>query len=181
MTVRTAPCADPCAGSHRCCTWADYMNVGMEHGLLRHGRPLPNTCAAWSMLGRHGRAPHADGDRRGTGEWNRRRACALQNAWQFRQILGRGVHGILLCQAKPRRGAGICGILPLSHTRLASIRRSRRRWHGWRERYERRTADRPPGRSSLASAGGRGSETTAAPDLGPVDRGIPAALRSLAA
>src|SRR6266852_2517989 len=53
-------------------------------------------------------------------------------------------------------------------TRLASIPRSRRRWHGWRERYERRTAGpTPPVASCLASArGGRGSETTAAPIWG---------------
>ncbi len=31
-------------------TWADYMNVGTSTWPA-----LPGTCAAWSMLGRHGR------------------------------------------------------------------------------------------------------------------------------
>ena len=35
-------------------TWADYMNVGMEHGCFEW-RAFPTTCAAWSMLGRHAR------------------------------------------------------------------------------------------------------------------------------
>src|SRR5258708_37859247 len=32
------------------------------------------------------------------------------NAWQFRQILGRGVHGILLCQAES--GDAVRGFVP---------------------------------------------------------------------
>jgi len=39
------------------------------------------------------------------------------NAWQFRQILARGVHGILLCQAESAdAGAGVCGVMSLSHS-----------------------------------------------------------------
>ena len=33
-------------------TWADYMNVGMEHGCVRYGRSRGTICAAWSMAAR---------------------------------------------------------------------------------------------------------------------------------
>jgi 4-hydroxy-2-oxoheptanedioate aldolase len=80
-------------------TWADYINVGMEHG-------------AWNMDG-------LDEYLRGlvdggpTRSGHRTPAVIVEapvegaseeivrfNAWQFRQILARGVHGILLCQAE---------------------------------------------------------------------------------
>jgi 4-hydroxy-2-oxoheptanedioate aldolase len=80
-------------------TWADYINVGMEHG-------------AWNMDG-------LDAYMRGlvdggpTRSGHRTPAVIVEapvegaseqivrfNAWQFRQILARGVHGILLCQAE---------------------------------------------------------------------------------
>src|SRR5438067_10164155 len=84
------------------------------------------------------------------------------NAWQFRQILGRGVHGILLCQAEsasavqafvescryPQQSAGVDPALPSPVERLR-------------------------GRTGAASDGclgigtrGRGSEGTAAPVWG---------------
>jgi 4-hydroxy-2-oxoheptanedioate aldolase len=80
-------------------TWADYINVGMEHG-------------AFDMAGldayMHGLVdggPTHSGHRtptvlvevpvNGSNE-----AVIRYNAWQFRQILARGVHGILLCQAE---------------------------------------------------------------------------------
>ena len=80
-------------------TWADYINVGMEHG-------------AFNMAGldlyMHGLidgGPTASGHRTptvivevpvdGSNE-----AVVRYNAWQFRQILARGVHGLLLCQAE---------------------------------------------------------------------------------
>jgi hypothetical protein len=80
-------------------TWADYMNVGMEHGAFdmtglaeymrgmvtegptRSGHPTPTVIVEAPV--------------NGTDEANVR-----FNAWQFRQILGRGVHGIVLCQAE---------------------------------------------------------------------------------
>jgi 4-hydroxy-2-oxoheptanedioate aldolase len=80
-------------------TWADYINVGMEHG-----------CFDMTGLAEylHGLL---DGGPTGTG--HRTPAVIVEapvngidathvryNAWQFRQILGRGVHGILLCQAE---------------------------------------------------------------------------------
>jgi 4-hydroxy-2-oxoheptanedioate aldolase len=80
-------------------TWADYINVGMEHG-------------AFDMAGldayMHGLVeggPTNSGHRTptviveapvdGASE-----AVIRYNAWQFRQLLARGVHGILLCQAE---------------------------------------------------------------------------------
>lgn len=80
-------------------TWADYINVGMEHGAF------DMTGLADYMRGLLDGGPTASGHRtpaviveapvNGTDGANVR-----FNAWQFRQILGRGVHGILLCQAE---------------------------------------------------------------------------------
>jgi 4-hydroxy-2-oxoheptanedioate aldolase len=80
-------------------TWADYINVGMEHGAF------DMTGLAAYMAGLVEGGPTRSGHRtptviveapvNGTDETNIR-----HNAWQFRQILARGVHGILLCQAE---------------------------------------------------------------------------------
>lgn len=80
-------------------TWADYINVGMEHGAF----DMAGLDAY--MRGLVDGGPTASGHRtpaviveapvNGTDAANVR-----FNAWQFRQILGRGVHGILLCQAE---------------------------------------------------------------------------------
>jgi 4-hydroxy-2-oxoheptanedioate aldolase len=80
-------------------TWADYINVGMEHGCF------DMTGLAEYMLGLADGGPTASGHHspaviveapvNGIDEAHVRYA-----AWQFRQILGRGVHGILLCQAE---------------------------------------------------------------------------------
>jgi 4-hydroxy-2-oxoheptanedioate aldolase len=85
-----------CADAH---TWADYINVGMEHGAFDMAG-----LAAY-MRGLVDGGPTAGGHRtptviveapvNGTDE-----ASIRFNAWQFRQILARGVHGILLCQAE---------------------------------------------------------------------------------
>src|ERR1700751_1914624 len=79
--------------------WSDYINVGMEHGAF------DMTGLAAYMAGLTAGGPTRSGHRaptviveapvNGTDEANVR-----FNAWQFRQILGRGVHGILLCQAE---------------------------------------------------------------------------------
>jgi 4-hydroxy-2-oxoheptanedioate aldolase len=80
-------------------TWADYINVGMEHGAFDLGG-----LAAY-MRGLASAAPTRSGHRTpaviveapvsGFSE-----AEVRANAWQFRQILGRGVHGIILCMAE---------------------------------------------------------------------------------
>jgi 4-hydroxy-2-oxoheptanedioate aldolase len=85
------------------------------------------------------------------------------NAWQFRQILGRGVHGILLCQAEtadavrafveacryPHHLAGVDPALPSPEARLSG-------------------SIRPRAMDGTLGIGtrGRGSETTAAPIWG---------------
>ena len=80
-------------------TWADYINVGMEHGAF------DMTGLAEYMRGLVDGGPTRSGHRtpaviveapvEGTSE-----EIVRFNAWQFRQILARGVHGILLCQAE---------------------------------------------------------------------------------
>jgi 4-hydroxy-2-oxoheptanedioate aldolase len=80
-------------------TWADYINVGMEHGAF------DMTGLETYMRGLVEGGPTASG--------HRTPAVIVEapvngidgpnvafNAWQFRQILARGVHGILLCQAE---------------------------------------------------------------------------------
>lgn len=80
-------------------TWADYINVGMEHGAFdmtgldaymrglidggptRSGHRTPTVIVEAPVEG-------ANAD------------IVRYNGWQFRQILARGVHGILLCQAE---------------------------------------------------------------------------------
>jgi 4-hydroxy-2-oxoheptanedioate aldolase len=80
-------------------TWADYINVGMEHG------SFDMTGLAEYMRGLVYGGPTNSGHRtppiiveppvNGTDGQN-----VAFNAWQFRQLLARGVHGILLCQAE---------------------------------------------------------------------------------
>ena len=80
-------------------TWADYINVGMEHGAFDmagagriHARP-----GRWraDQLGPSHAAIIVEAPVNGIDGPN-----VAFNAWQFRQILARGVHGILLCQAE---------------------------------------------------------------------------------
>src|SRR5216117_3239370 len=80
-------------------TWADYMNVGMEHGCFDMAG------LADYMRGMVDAGPTRSGHRTPTviveAPVNGIDAARVRyNAWQFRQILGRGVHGILLCQAE---------------------------------------------------------------------------------
>jgi hypothetical protein len=80
-------------------TWADYMNVGMEHGafdmagLANYMRGMvdarPTRSGHWTP------AVIVEAPVNGIDA-----AHVRYNGWQFRQILGRGVHGILLCQAE---------------------------------------------------------------------------------
>src|SRR5438874_11173261 len=75
-------------------TWADYINVGMGHG------SFDMAGLAAYLQGLVDGGPTHDGYRtpaviveapvNGTDEANMR-----HNAWQFRQMLARGVHGIL--------------------------------------------------------------------------------------
>jgi 4-hydroxy-2-oxoheptanedioate aldolase len=78
---------------------ADYINVGMEHGafdmtgLAAYMRGLVE--GGPTRSGHLTPAVIVEAPVHGTDEMNIR-----HNSWQFRQILGRGVHGVLLCQAE---------------------------------------------------------------------------------
>jgi 4-hydroxy-2-oxoheptanedioate aldolase len=80
-------------------TYADYLNIGMEHGsfdmagLAEYLRGLVD--GGPTASGHRTPAVIVEAPVNGTDEANVR-----HNAWQFRQILGRGVHGIILCQAE---------------------------------------------------------------------------------
>src|SRR5438552_14921848 len=88
-------CAQGCEDAH---TWADYINVGMEHGafdmagLAEYMRGLVEGGPAQS--GHRTPAVIVEAPVNGTDAANVR-----FNAWQFRQILGRGVHRVRLFQA----------------------------------------------------------------------------------
>ena len=80
-------------------TWADYITVDMEHG------PFDPKGLGEFMKGLVDGGPTASGHRTPTV------ICTLptdgssesvvrNNAWQMRQVLARGVHGILLCHAE---------------------------------------------------------------------------------
>jgi 4-hydroxy-2-oxoheptanedioate aldolase len=80
-------------------TWADYINIGMEHGafdmagLADYMRGLFE--AGPTSSGHPTPAVIVEAPVRGTDA-----ASVAANSWQFRQILARGVHGLLLCQAE---------------------------------------------------------------------------------
>jgi 4-hydroxy-2-oxoheptanedioate aldolase len=147
-------------GREDAATWADYINVGMEHGAVdmtglgeymrglaeagptRSGHPTPAVIVE---------APVNGTDAANIGA----------NAWQFRQILGRGVHGVILCMAQsaeavrafveacryPHQSAGVDPTLPSPVARM-------------------RGAERPAGAPLGIGTRGRGSEATAAPIWG---------------
>jgi 4-hydroxy-2-oxoheptanedioate aldolase len=148
-------------------TWADYINVGMEHGAFDMAG------LAEYMAGLVEGGPTRSGHRtpavvveapvNGTDALNVR-----HNAWQFRQILGRGVHGVLLCQAEdaeavrafiegcryPHHTQGLDPALPSPIARLSGARAS---------------GTRAPGTLGRGTRG-RGSEGSAAPVWGLSER-----------
>jgi 2-keto-3-deoxy-L-rhamnonate aldolase RhmA len=145
--------------------WADYINVGMEHG------SFDMAGLAEYMRGLVDGGPTKSGHRtppvvveapvNGIDEANIR-----YNAWQFRQILGRGVHGILLCQAESadavrafvescRYPSNLEGVDPKRPTPIDRMKGAKvgKPGHG----------DRP---YLGVGTRGRGSENTAAPPWG---------------
>ena len=142
-------------------TWADYINVGMEHGCF------DMTGLAEYMRGLVYGGPTTSGHRTPAiiveAPVNGINAEHVRfNAWQFRQILGRGVHGILLCQAEnaeatrafvescryPHHRAGVDARIPDAVARMGGTRGA--------------AAD---GQLGIGTRG-RGSESTAAPIWG---------------
>jgi 4-hydroxy-2-oxoheptanedioate aldolase len=87
------------AGRRLARTWADYISLDMEHGVFDLG------ALEAFMRGLVAGGPTASGHRTptvisqvpvdGSSE-----AVIRANAWQFRQVLARGVHGVLLCHAE---------------------------------------------------------------------------------
>ena len=144
-------------------TWADYINVGMEHGafdMAGLAEYLAGLVEAGPTRSGH-RAPTiiVEAPVNGTDEANVR-----YNAWQFRQILGRGAHGVILCQAEtagaarafvescryPHHGEGVDPSLPSPLARMRGAAGARK-----------------DGSATLGiGTRGRGSEATAAPIWG---------------
>jgi len=80
-------------------TWADYINIGMEHGVFdgngldaymnglkdsgptKSGHPTPTVVVELPATGISGPA-------------------IMSNGWQITQLLARGVHGLILCHAE---------------------------------------------------------------------------------
>ena len=86
-------------GKQDAATWADYINVGMEHGsfdMTGLDEYLRGLIAGGPTRSGH-RTPAIIVEAPVEG---RSEEIVRYNAWQFRQILGRGAHGILLCQAE---------------------------------------------------------------------------------
>jgi 4-hydroxy-2-oxoheptanedioate aldolase len=149
-------------------TWADYMNVGMEHG------SFDMTGLASYMRGMVEAGPTRSGHRTPAviveAPVNGIDAAHVRhNAWQFRQILGRGVHGILLCQAETadavrafvescRYPHNVIGVDPAIPSPLARMEGAGRPADGGTD---------SAGRKLLGiGTRGRGSESTAAPVWG---------------
>ncbi|QQS15251.1 MAG: hypothetical protein IPK81_24305 [Rhodospirillales bacterium] len=143
-------------------TWADYINVGMEHGafdmtgLAEYMRGLVD--GGPTRSGHRAPAVIVEAPVNGTDADNVR-----FNAWQFRQILGRGVHGILLCQAESAEATRafvescryphhLAGVDPAQPTPLARLDGAAR-------------GPAAPGKLGTGTRG-RGSEPTAAPVWG---------------
>jgi 4-hydroxy-2-oxoheptanedioate aldolase len=145
-------------------TWADYINVGMEHGAF------DMTGLAEYLQGLIEGGPTRSGHRTPTiiveAPVNGTDAANVRfNAWQFRQILGRGAHGVLLCQAEnagavcafveacryPHHPEGVDPFLPTPLERMRGEAVARRPGQDAGEA-------RPLGIGTR----GRGSETTAA-------------------
>ena len=118
-------------------TWADYINIGMEHG------SFDMAGLAEYMQGLIEGGPTRSGHRTPTviveAPVNGTDAANVRfNAWQFRQILGRGVHGVLLCQAEsadavrafvescryPHQSTGIDPTLPSAVERMHGATRA---------------------------------------------------------
>jgi 4-hydroxy-2-oxoheptanedioate aldolase len=80
-------------------TWADYINVGMEHGsfnMVGLDEYMQGLIDGGPTNSGHRTPPIiVEAPVEGTSE-----AIIRFNAWQFRQILARGAHGIILCTAE---------------------------------------------------------------------------------
>jgi 2-keto-3-deoxy-L-rhamnonate aldolase RhmA len=161
-------------------TWADYMNVGMEHGsfdmagLAEYMRGMVD--AGPTRSGHRTPAVIVEAPVNGIDAEHVR-----YNAWQFRQILGRGVHGILLCQAEsadavrafvescryPHNTLGVDPAIPSPTARMAgAIRAKDGTKDGAKDGAKHGVTDSTGRRLLNIGTRGRGSESTAAPIWG---------------
>ena len=149
-------------------TWADYVNIGMEHGafdmagLAEYMRGLLD--GGPTNSGHLTPAVIVELPVRGTDA-----ASVRSNTWQVRQILARGVHGLLLCQAESAEAVRLfveatryphqsVGVDPNQPSPVARMLGEVGRAQG---------AQRPLGQPLLAvGSRGRGSEASAAPIWG---------------
>lgn len=150
-------------GATDAASWADYINVGMEHGAFDMAG------LAEYMAGMVDAGPTRSGHRTPAviieAPVNGIDAVHVRtNAWQFRQLLARGVHGILLCQTETADAArafvescryphNTIGVDPALPTPLARL-------EGANGRVEAATGHLGVGTR------GRGAESTAAPVWG---------------
>ncbi len=154
------------AGKKDAHTWADYINVGMEHGafdlagLEQYMRGLAD--GGPTRSGHRTPAVVVELPVNGLDE-----KMVWYNAWQVRQILGRGVHGLLLCQAEtvgavrafveaaryPHHLQGVDPELPSPMERMKGAKRGKPRTAGGRQLLD-------------IGMRGRGSELSAAPIWG---------------
>lgn len=150
-------------GAADAATWADYINVGMEHGAFDMAG------LADYMRGMVDAGPARSGHRTPAviveAPVNGIDAAHVRfNAWQFRQILARGVHGILLCQTESadatrafvescRYPHNTIGVDPALPTPLARLQGANGR------------VDAAAGHLGVGTRG-RGAESTAAPVWG---------------
>jgi 4-hydroxy-2-oxoheptanedioate aldolase len=86
-------------GEQDASTWADYINVGMEHGAFDMAglEVYMRGLVAGGPTNSSHRTPTVIVEVPVDGA---NELVIRSNAWQFRQILARGVHGILLCMAE---------------------------------------------------------------------------------
>ena len=91
-------------GRQDAATWADYINIGMEHGafdLAGLDEYLRGLLDGPTTSGHRSPTVIVEAPVEGVSE-----EIVRFNAWQFRQILARGAHGILLCQAESAAAVG---------------------------------------------------------------------------
>jgi 4-hydroxy-2-oxoheptanedioate aldolase len=159
-------------------TWADYINVGMEHGafnmagLDEYMRGL--VAGGPTRSGHRTPAVIVEAPVEGTSA-----EIVRYNAWQFRQILARGVHGILLCQAEtpeavaafvescryPINGAGVGAGLDEGRRGVGSEPSATAIWGVGRDEYLRRADPWPLNREGELLLGLKIESAAAIPNI----------------
>jgi len=104
-------------------TWADYINIGMEHGVL-DGNGLDSYMRGLKDGGPTGSGhttPTVIAELPVTGS---SRANIMANAWQITQLLARGIHGLILCHAENAESVQAfveCARYPIHTSRVGNV------------------------------------------------------------